>query len=244
MGQFGGKLPVEIRLESNKDYAHMVVVKRSPWPFLALCLLFVHTTELFAQNSWNKHERNSWVVGIELGSWAGKYTGLRSKWNGSGNRAATFRLAYMIRPSFSLGIEVNSFVASDVTGPSCPLDLALFQCQERDGNFSADQNQTVKFGNFALAATFYPAGGLYLRVGFGQAIQRVKVSGDSSPFSGAYNNNAGEGLLLGAGYELRVNKEFALGFGVSFNKLTFGAGRRFADDAQLIGYGLNFNWYL
>ena len=167
MGQFGGKLPVEIRLESNKDYAHMVVVKRSPWPFLALCLLFVHTTELFAQNSWNKHERNSWVVGIELGSWAGKYTGFKAKWNGPGNRAATLRLAYMIDPSSSLGIEVNSFVASNVAGHSCALESARIQCREQNGDFSADQTQTVKFGNVALAATFYTTGGLYLRVGFG-----------------------------------------------------------------------------
>ena len=65
-------------------------------------------------------------------------------------------------------------------GLSCPLDFSLVHCHDRDRNFSADQTQIVKFGNIALAATYYPEGGLYVRFGFGPAIQHVKGAGDSS----------------------------------------------------------------
>ena len=100
--------------------------------------------------------------------------------------------------------------------------------------------------NLALAGTFYPLdrlsplGGMYVRAGIGSGRITNIITSNVNNIALRYDET-GLGLLLGAGYELRVTKKLALGVGVSFDK--FSIGGDVYESAQFTGYALDLNWY-
>ena len=197
--------------------------------FVGMAFLFSaigQPSDLFALH---EHARNGWMLGVSLGSGPGKYedseTGIASSSEPGG--LFTFRVGRMIQPSLLLDAELTFWAREETTG-------------------AESYEEGLILTNLALAGTFYPLdrlspllGGMYVRAGIGSG-RITKISSDVNNISLRYHET-GLGLLLGAGYELRVTKKLALGVGVSVDK--FSIGGDVYESAQLIGYALDLNRY-
>jgi hypothetical protein len=125
--------------------------------------------------------------------------------------AGSFRVGYGFRPDCSL--ELNS------SGWSKDIDGA-----------------TWTFSTATAAINYYPGGtGLVLRggVGAGTADATFKVGNVSTSVS-----ESGFGFSLGAGYEFRVTRTFAIGPQVDFGWTTLKNS-----DFNYVNAALGFNWY-
>ena len=190
-----------------------------------LCLAVIRPSDLFALQ---EHARGGWLLGVSLGSGPGKYEDSMADVSSSEpGGLITFRVGRMIQPSLLLEAELTGWA--------------------REEEASEAYEEGTLLSNLALAGTFYPLdplsllGGVYVRAGIGSgAITNILTSKVNS--IALSTTETGLGFLLGAGFELRVTKKFALGVGVSFDKLSIGG--EVYESAQFIGYALDFNWYL
>ena len=197
--------------------------------FVGMAFLFSaigQPSDLFALH---EHARDGWMLGVSLGSGPGKYedseTGIAS--SSEPGVLFTFRVGRMIQPSLLLDAELTFWAREETTG-------------------AESYEEGLILTNLALAGTFYPLdrlsplGGMYVRAGIGSGRITNIITSNVNNIALRYDET-GLGLLLGAGYELRVTKKLALGVGVSFDK--FSIGGDVYESAQFIGYALDLNRY-
>ena len=197
--------------------------------------MMVNPSDLLALN---EHAPDGWVLGLSMGAGPGGYeSGEGDKWSESGGVFA-LRFARKVHSSVALGIEINGYALTE--------------------EYEDDWARLVQFDNFALAGTFSPQGGWYVRAGIGKAqsvdettrpkvVDIILTKVETTDCRDLCESESGWGLLLGGGYELRITKKLALGLGLSFNKLlSFKSDFHLApyfDSVQFTGVGLDINWY-
>lgn len=158
-------------------------------------------------------DRNGFMIGFGVG---GSSAGLEDADGREASGTFNFRIGYAVRPDLVLHYEGAAW--------SKTFDGAL-------------GDLTWTFSTNTAALTYYPPNtGLFLRggVGFGTAsaelaIGGIKVSDDETGF----------GLLVATGWEWRLTDKFALAPQVEFDYQVLDQ----LGSANLIGGGLNFNWY-
>jgi outer membrane protein with beta-barrel domain len=133
--------------------------------------------------------RQGWLVGLGMGGGSAEVTDASG---GSGREtgfAGSFRVGYAFNPTISLELGSNAWV--------------------KDEN-----GTTVTFSFAGPTLNFYPgATGLVLRGGVGAGTVDLSTSFGGGTFSAS---ESGLGLSVGAGYEFRVTRRFALGPQVDF----------------------------
>ena len=188
-----------------------------------LLILAVVSTDLVAKN---KHTRDGWVIGLSLGPGWASFNNINGESSGtSGGGVGALRFGKVFGSNLLFSAEFDAWVRS-----------------ETENNIKAE----ISLFSSALALTYFPgnpetgSGGIYLRGGIGLASTNADLS--SGNVNVGYTER-GWGFLLGAGYEFRLGKKFALGVGTGFNKLLIN-GDNFFDNAQFIPLFLDLNWYL
>lgn len=213
----------------------MFSINRRACLLAALCLMIVNPSDLLALN---EHVRDGWVLGLSMGAGPGGYkSGEGDKWSESGGVFA-LRLARKVHSSVSLGVEINGYSLTE--------------------EYEDDWTRLIEFDNIALAGTFYPQGGWYVRAGIGKAqsvdettrpkvIDIILTKVEMAECRDLCESESGWGLLLGGGYELRTTKKLALGLGLSFNKLFSFKSDFYSEpyfgSVLFAGVGLDINWY-
>lgn len=92
------------------------------------------------------------------------------------------------------------------------------------------ENEAVTLGTATVAISAFPAEGLVLRAGYGV--------GDVAGGGGGLSGEVGSGWMIGAGYEFRVARSFALGPQLHYN------GVNVQDvDFNFFNIGLAMTWY-
>jgi hypothetical protein len=130
--------------------------------------------------------RQGWLIGLGMG---GGSAGISDGSNRETGFAGSFRLGYAFNPTISLELGSNAWL--------------------KDEN-----GTTVTFSFAGPTLDFYPgASGLVLRGGVGVGTVDVSTSFGGGTFSAS---ESGLGLSVGAGYEFRVTRRFALGPQVDF----------------------------
>ncbi|HEY2956349.1 MAG TPA: outer membrane beta-barrel protein [Candidatus Eisenbacteria bacterium] len=158
------------------------------------------------------HARQGWLVGFGIG---GGTAGISVDGNTSdreGGGAGSFRAGYAFRPEYSLELNSNGWTKDD-------------------------NGTTLSFSVATAAINYYPGNtGLVLRggVGFGSADATVQIA----PNTTVTGSESGFGFTVGAGYEFRVMRTFAIGPQVDFGWMTLDSF-----DANYVNFGLSFNWY-
>ena len=175
--------------------------------------------------SYLMHIRNGWMVGLSAGYGIGK--SLNTDGNtflDQGSNAVGIRFGKMINPHILIHAEWDGWVyTEEEISPKTEYSLL----------------------NYTLACSYYPgnpetlAGGIYLRGGVGVALTNVVIPDDDNSSD---NYESGFGLLIGAGYELRLSRKFALGIGAGYNKLIINGGKYFKS-GQFIPFYMDFNYY-
>ena len=92
------------------------------------------------------------------------------------------------------------------------------------------ENDAVTLGTVTAAVSVFPAEGLALRGGFG--------IGDIAGAGGGLSGEVGTGWMLGAGYEFRVARSFAIGPQVHYNAVNLQDA-----DFNFVNFGLAMTWY-
>jgi len=155
--------------------------------------------------------RQGWLVGFGVGGGAAAVTANGNSSDREGGVAGSFRAGYAFQPQLSL--ELNS-----------------------NGWSKEENGATLTFSVATAAVNYYPAQtGLVLRggIGFGSADATVRVNNVTIT-----GTESGFGFTVGAGYEFRVTRTFALGPQVDFGWMTLDSF-----DANYVNLGLAFNWY-
>ena len=158
------------------------------------------------------HERNGFLIGFGLG---GGSAGIDSDGGREGGAALNFRVGYALRPDLALHLEVSSWY------------------KEQDGT-------TATFDVFAPALTYYPGNvGFHVRAGVGLGTSHFEAA---TPFGTYSQDQSGLGVLVTAGYEIRLSRKFALGPQIDYAYL--GAMEEgIIDSANFVNGSLQFNWY-
>ena len=130
--------------------------------------------------------RQGWLVGLGMGGGSAEVSDATQRETGF---AGSFRVGYAFSPTISLELGSNAWLK--------------------------DQNGiTTTFSFAGPTLNFYPgASGLVLRGGVGVGSVDVSTSFGGGTFSAS---ESGLGLSVGAGYEFRVTRRFALGPQVDF----------------------------
>ena len=197
---------------------------RNPLALLTVALSAVLVADTPATATLTENTREGWMVGLTIGAGPGEAeearTGIRSP--SESGTVFSVRAGRMVSAAVLLNLELEWW-----------------------GRTQLSRDSELTFRNVALAGTYYPydpdtpLGGLFGRAGLGAAtvVQEDTVGG--TPVS---VDEDGWGLLLGAGYELRLTERLALGAGLSFNYLSIG-GDAIAS-AQFVAMAFDLNWYL
>jgi hypothetical protein len=152
--------------------------------------------------------RDGWLVGFGIG---GGSAGVSGDDNREGGTAGSFRVGYAFQPEVSL--ELNS------TGWS-----------------KSESGTTVTFTVTGVALNYYPgAQGFVLRGGAGLGSASATEKSGSTTFSAS---ESGLGVLLGAGYEFRVRRTFAIGPQIDFGYLNLEDG-----SVNYVNGCLGLHWY-
>jgi hypothetical protein len=101
---------------------------------------------------------------------------------------------------------------------------------ENNSWFKSDESGAATLGAVTVAGSFFPAEGLVLRAGLG--------GGYEGEASDGVGGSAGFAWTLGAAYEFRVTRSFALGPQIDYTRMNL----EFAD-ADYYNIGLSMNWY-
>ena len=163
--------------------------------------------------------RHGWLIGFGVGGGIAWSSGSGLTSPGEGGFGGTFRAGYAFQPQISLEL--------DATGWS------------KEDDFS-----TTSMNVSTAALNWYPGGqGLVLRAGAGVGSSRVSTSIpplaaaglSGTTFSTTQN---GFGLMVGAGYEFRVKRTFALGPQVDWSWMTL------SDiDVKYVNGSIGLTWY-
>jgi hypothetical protein len=117
--------------------------------------------------------------------------------------------------SFRLGWTVN---------PKFALGL------ENNSWFTSNDVAVATLGVTTIAATFFPAEGLVLRGGLGGGYEGAAGDG--------LGGDAGFAYTVGAAYEFRVMRSFAIGPQIDYSHMTLSSA-----DGNFYNIGLSMNWY-
>jgi hypothetical protein len=152
----------------------------------------------------------SWFVGLGLagGSAGIEVDGLDT--DREGGFGGSFRAGYAFSEQIGLGLETNAWT------------------KEED-------DVTFTFSMAAATLYFYPAEGLVLRGGVGSGSGNVEIQ---VPGPDLEADEDGFGFTLGAAYEFRVGRTFALGPQVDFAWMSLDSV-----DANYVNAGIGFTWY-
>jgi len=101
---------------------------------------------------------------------------------------------------------------------------------ENNSWFTSSDVAVAAMGVTTLAASFYPAEGLVLRGGLGAGYEGAASDG--------LGGDAGFGWTLGAAYEFRVTRSFAIGPQIDYSHMSLSSA-----DANYYNVGLSMNWY-
>jgi len=179
--------------------------------FATLVLLSAVLLPALAAAETHPQTREGWLIGFGVGGGSAGISADGASSDREGGFAASFRAGYAFQPQLSVELDSNGW------------------SKEQDGT-------TTTFSVGTAAINYYPgAQGIVLRggVGFGSADVSTQVG--SVTLSGS---ESGFGFLLGAGYEFRVRRTFAIGPQVDFGWMTLDAF-----DANYVNVGIGFNWY-
>ena len=94
----------------------------------------------------------------------------------------------------------------------------------------SDATGAGQLGTFTGAVSFFPAEGLVLRGGFG--------GGNNAGVGDGLSGEVGTGWMLGAGYEFRVLRTFAIGPQIDYNHVSLSY-----TDFSFTNIGLGMTWY-
>src|SRR6185503_14193601 len=180
-GETPRRAPRRTRLGPNETGGPMFAKTLGRIALIAILLLAV---SVVAQACQWPHERDGIVLGFGLGAGTGglDYTGISS--DREGGFAGGLRLGYGFTPELAAGIE------------------GTFWTKEVDG-------QTWTFDVGAATLTCYPgAKGFFVRGGIGVGTLEFETEQAGVTYSAS---DDGFGFLLGAGYEWRLTRKFALG---------------------------------
>jgi len=171
------------------------------------------------------HIRKGWMVGLSAGYGIGKSL------NAEGD-------TFLDQGSIAVGIRFGKMINPHI----------LIHTEWDGWNYTEEEllpKTEYSLLNYTLACSYYPgnpatlAGGIYLRGGFGIAVTNL-VTPDVDNSSDNYET--GFGLLIGAGYEFRLSRRFALGIGSGYNKLIIN-GEKYFKSGQFIPFYIDFNYY-
>lgn len=155
--------------------------------------------------------RQGWLVGFSAGGGSAGISSGGESSDREGGAAGSFRVGYAFNPDLSLEYNSNAWAKS------------------KDG-------VTIAYSTNTAALNFYPGhNGFVLRggVGFGSGQLATKVNNSTLTTS-----ESGFGFNLGAAYEFRVTRTFAIGPQVDYGWTTLSDF-----DANWVTVGLGFNWY-
>lgn len=179
------------------------------WPAL-LVLAALAIPSLAAADPWPQTRAQSWFVGFGIGGGSAglEIAGFDTDREGGG--AGSFRAGYSFTDQLGLGLESNAWTKTE-------------------------GDVTLSLSTATATLYFYPAGGLVLRggIGFGSGSIEIEQSGPNLTA-----DETGFGLSVGAQYDFRVTRTFALGPQVDIAYMTLDTV-----DANYISGGLSFNWY-
>lgn len=179
---------------------------------IALIAVLILAPAGVAQAGQWAHERDGVVLGFNLGAGTAgiNFTGVDS--DREGGLAGGLRVAYAFTPELAVGLEGN------------------FWTKEVD-------NQTWTFSVGAAALTYYPgAKGFFVRGGIGGGSMEFETEQGGVTYSAS---DDGFGFLVGAGYEWRLARKFALGPEVDYSYA------KISDDISLnyVNFTVGLNWY-
>jgi len=178
---------------------------------LSALLLVLLAAPGLARADLHPQDHDGWSIGFGVG---GGTAGVSLNGLGSSNREGgaigSFRVGYPITPQVSIAMEGTAWT------------------KEENGT-------TLTFDATTFGVAVFPAEGLVLRGGLGFGSTTVAEKEGNVTLS---STESGFGAHLGAGYDFRVARTFAIGPQVDFGYTTFSGG-----NANWIGAALNFNWY-
>ena len=197
---------------------------RNPLTVLMLALSAVLVADTAASATLRQNTREGWMVGLTIGAGPGEAEAARAGIRSPSESGTVYavRAGRMVTAAVLINLELEWW-----------------------GRTQLARDSELTFRNVALAGTYYPwdpatpLGGLFGRAGLGAAnvVQEDTIGGTPVAV-----DEDGWGLLLGAGYELRLTERLALGAGLSFNYLSIG-GDAIAS-AQFVAMAFDLNWYL
>lgn len=155
--------------------------------------------------------REGWLVGFGAG---GGSAGVSGDSQREGGFAGSFRVGYAFQPEISLELLSSVWTKSE-------------------------NNTDVTFSVGGVGIGYYPNAqgleGLVLRGGVGFGDVSVGASSGGTRFSAS---ESGFGFTVGAAYEFRVTRTFAIGPQVDFGYLSING-----ESANFVNGSLGFNWY-
>jgi len=176
---------------------------------VALLAFFIAST---ARAGSYPHERDGMILGFNLGGGSAGTSGSGVSTDRETGLAGNFRVGYAFSPQVAAGLEGNMWTKNV-------------------------DNETLTFSVGAAALTYYPgATGFFVKGGIGVGSAEYSVDQGGTTLS---VSDDGLGFLVGAGYEWRLGRKFALGpqFDYSYAKIN--------DDFKInyFNFTMGLNWY-
>ena len=186
-------------------------MKRHHLSFLVLCACAALAIPSLAHaGPWPQTRAQSWFVGFAAG---GGSAGVEVEGFDTDREAGpggSFRAGYNFTDQLGLGLETNAWTKEED-------DIQL------------------SFSTACATLYFYPEAGLILRGGVGFGTSTVELEQPGPDFTA---DESGFGLTVGAAYDFRVTRTFAIGPQVDFAWMTLDGV-----EANYINGGLSFTWY-
>jgi len=155
--------------------------------------------------------RQGWLVGFGFGGGSAGFSSGGPSSDREGGGAGSFRLGYAFQPQLSL--ELNS-----------------------NGWYKEINSVTYTLSTVTAAVNYYPgASGLALRAGIGFG---GSTAGTHSGNTTTTTSETGLGLTVGAGYEFRLTRTFAIGPQVDYGWTSIDSS-----DSDYVNLCLGFTWY-
>ncbi len=156
--------------------------------------------------------RQGWLVGLGLGGGSAGLTADGESSDRTGGGAGSFRVGYAFQPQLS--VDLNSSAWS-----------------------KSENSTTLTFDVAAIGLSYYPAAvpGLLVHGGIGSGTESGTVVVGNTKFS---ESQSGLGFSVGAGWEFRLARTFAVGPEVNYGWMSLDSF-----DANYINGGIAATWY-
>lgn len=177
-----------------------------------------------AQAGDHPHTREGWVLGFSLGGGTAVFKVGDDETDRTGGGGGNLRIAYMVSESVSLGLEGAGWGRKE--------DLA------------GGGDATWSMGVSGLGVTLYPGSGGWALKGI-VGVGNVNLEWDPPGAARFEATEGGFGVALGAGYEFRLTRRFALGPRVDAGFINIGElsdGTKV--ESNFVNVSLSFDWYL